>query len=179
MSLPKLGLIVASNDEGSIGYMNKLPWTLKGDLKNFKNLTMGQVVIMGRLTYESLPKALEGRVNIVVSSYPIGFYGDDDIEVVGSIEAAIEAAKRYNTEWIYFIGGAKIYEAAMSLIETAHVTLVYEPGIYDTYIDNLEFPVDKWDLVDIVHAPYEISPKTGFGKITHSYLTFNRKDGVK
>lgn len=175
MGKTRLGLVVAADAMGGIGYKNDIPWKLKGDLKNFRAITIGNVVIMGRKTYESLGKALEGRINIVVTSGTIPFRESEDVFLARSVEEAIEIGRRFGTDWIYFIGGAKIYETALPLVELAYVTLVHQTKPVDTRINNFDFPVDKWDLVNIVHGPLKIDRATGFGSITHSYLTFARK----
>lgn len=175
MNKPRLGLVVAADCDGNIGYQNTIPWRLRGDLKNFKAITMGQVVIMGRKTYESLPKALEGRISIVISSHPIICHGDDDVHIAHSVEEAIDIGSRFGTDWIYFIGGAKIYEEAIPLVERAHITLVHIPGKYDTKINNFKFPVSEWELVDQVAGPVTQDEESGMISTSHTYLTFQRK----
>lgn len=177
---PKLGLIVAATPQGHIGYKNGIPWVLKGDLANFKSLTMGQVIIMGSNTYESLPTApLPNRVNIVVGQR---YYRDPNfineekgLFAASSLEEAIELAKRFATDWIYFVGGARIYEEAMPLVEVAHLTLVHKQGEYDTQINNLNFPVSSWSLDSNHVTVFDTDPEIGLPIPSHTYLTYRRK----
>lgn len=178
MATPKLALIVAADNDGGIGYRNNLPWRLKGDLKHFKIITHGNAVIMGRNTRESLPGPLEGRINIVVSSQAVLTCGNEGVTVVPSVEAALEEAKRYGTDWIFFIGGAKIYEAAMPLVERAYVTLVHKKAPIDTWIKDFRFPPQEWVLESFNNAPPEIDESTGLLVHSHTYLTFKKKNGV-
>ncbi len=175
MSMARLGLIVAADSEGNIGYRNDIPWRLKGDLKNFRNLTMNQVVIMGRRTYESLPNPLDGRICIVITSNPILCREGDEVHVAQNVAEAIEIGQRFATDWIYFVGGARIYEEAMSLVERAHITLVHIRGEYDTKIKNFRFPHAEWDLVESVPGPVLQDKETGVISTTHTYLTMQRK----
>jgi len=177
---PKLGLIVAATPQGHIGYKNGIPWVLKGDLANFKSLTLGQVVIMGSNTYESLPNApLPNRVNIVVGKRYHGHSGflDEDLGLytAPTLGDAIELAKRFATDWIYFIGGVRIYEEALPLVEVAHVTLVHKQGEYDTQINNLNFPVSLWSLDSNHVTVFDTDPEIGLPIPSHTYLTYRRK----
>jgi dihydrofolate reductase len=175
----KLGLIVAMDSENGIGFRNSLPWRLKGDLAHFKDVTMGNVVIMGRNTRESLPKALEGRINIVVTNRPITFNDDEEVYVARSIEEAITLAQSFNREYIYLIGGASIYEKALPLVEVAHVTQVFLKSYIDVSVDGLVFPEETWDAVV---TPMPLSYSEADGKMitpTHQYIKFTRKQEVK
>jgi len=88
MKVPEIAIIVAMDLNRGIGLKGDMPWRLSADLKRFKSLTMGHPVIMGRRTFESLPKgALPGRTNIVISSSP-SFRADNAL-VVSSPEAAL------------------------------------------------------------------------------------------
>ena len=113
-------LIVARAKGGAIGRGNTIPWHAPEDLAFFQRETTGGAVIMGRNTWESLPfKPLKNRMNIVVSSK--GVEGAEP--VVGSLEAAIEAAHAAGHRRLYGIGGARVYEG---LLPMAHRLLVTE-----------------------------------------------------
>tara|TARA_B100001250_G_scaffold388083_1_gene386037 strand:+ start:317 stop:781 length:465 start_codon:yes stop_codon:yes gene_type:complete len=110
------GIIVATSPEGIIGKDNTIPWYYPEDLKRFKKLTIGNTVIMGRNTWESLPiKPLPERRNIVITSNSI-----ENIECFKSIQEAIDTCKGD----IWFIGGSGIYEEAMNLADYIDMTLV-------------------------------------------------------
>jgi dihydrofolate reductase len=121
-------LIIACDPNGGIGYQNKLPWTnIQGDLPRFKRLTEGQLVVMGRNTWDSLPKKpLPNRINIVVTSRP--FVEDG----VASINKLLNYPDLY---WL--IGGAKLIEQAWPYINEIHLTKVYDHYTCDTFIDLL------------------------------------------
>jgi dihydrofolate reductase len=121
-------LILACDPSGGIGYQNKLPWTnIQGDLPRFKRLTEGHPVVMGRNTWDSLPKKpLPNRVNIVVTSRLFVEHG------VASIDRLLNYPDLY---WL--IGGAKLIEQAWPYINEIHLTKVYDHYTCDTFIDLL------------------------------------------
>lgn len=114
-----LSIIAAVDCRMAIGFQNKLLFWLPNDLKRFKALTTGNTIIMGRKTFESLPKgALPNRRNIVLSSNPsIKFEG---AEVFPSLEAALENCKA--GEHVYIIGGASVYSQALPLADELCLT---------------------------------------------------------
>jgi dihydrofolate reductase len=121
-------LIIACDPNGGIGYQNKLPWTnIRGDLPRFKRLTDGYPVIMGRNTWDSLPKKpLPNRINIVVTSRPF------EQEGVTCVDDIINHGDDY---WL--IGGASLVEQSWTFINEVHLTKVYDHYTCDTFIDLL------------------------------------------
>ena len=110
------GILVAVSPEGVIGKDNAIPWHYSADLKRFKRLTIGNTIVMGRKTWESLPiKPLPGRRNIVITRSVI-----EDVECFRSIDEALDTCKGD----IWFIGGAGIYEEAMDKADIIDMTLV-------------------------------------------------------
>lgn len=114
-----IGIIVAVSPEGVIGVEGDIPWHYPADMKRFKRLTTGATVIMGRLTWESLPvKPLKDRRNIVITRSDItDTEGVDCFRDVSSALATTEGD-------VWFIGGARIYEEAMrhaDFIDLTHV----------------------------------------------------------
>ena len=106
----------------AIGINNALPWCIPDDLKNFKRLTMGHPVIMGRKTFDSIGKPLPGRFNIVISrnknlSLPCA--------VAHSLDEAIEIAKHQNPTEVFVIGGEQIYKKALPKADKMYITEVY------------------------------------------------------
>lgn len=128
MSAPvKLCLIAARARNGVIGKDNDLPWRLSDDLKHFKATTKGCPVVMGRKTWESLPRRpLPGRDNIVLSRD--GQYAAPGARVYTSIEAAIEAAKGLaavaGKAEVFVTGGSAIYENALPFADRLYITEV-------------------------------------------------------
>lgn len=152
----KLSIIVAHNVDGIIGINGKLPWHIPEDLKNFKRLTMGKPVIMGRKTWESLgEKPLPGRLNIVVSSslYNAGAQQVPcDTVIIKSFDAVLHWLKLTNYEEAFVIGGEELYRAAIPLADTIHRTLVKTPTpawISDSD-DVAYFPLDAVNKNDWV-----------------------------
>jgi dihydrofolate reductase len=121
-------LIIACDPNGGIGYQNKLPWSkIQGDLPRFKRLTEGYPVIMGRNTWDSLPKKpLPKRINIVVTSRPFEHEG------VTCVDSIVNHSDDY---WL--IGGASLVEQSWTFINEVHLTKVYDHYACDTFIDLL------------------------------------------
>ncbi len=115
----ELVLAVAENDV--IGRGNRLPWHLPADLRHFKSLTLGKPILMGRRTYESIGKALPGRVNIVLSRS--AEFAPGDCVVVDTLDAARIAAEPQRA--LMVIGGAEIYRQCLSTASRIHLTLVH------------------------------------------------------
>jgi dihydrofolate reductase len=126
-------LILACDPNGGIGYDNKLPWTnIRGDLPRFKRLTDGQAVVMGRNTWDSLPKKpLPGRLNFVVSSSELEAEHHNVIRVPD-----MKFHKADDVE-LWIIGGAKLVETSWKNIDEIHLTKVYDHYTCDTFIDLL------------------------------------------
>ena len=137
-----LTIVAAYADNRVIGAAGKIPWHLSEDLKRYKALTTGKTTIMGRLTYESIGKALPNRRTIVVASKP-GF-SPADAEVAPSLEKAIELA---GGEAI-IAGGGEIYRAALPLVERMELTEVHRVVDGDAFFP--EFDRSEWVEVERV-----------------------------
>lgn len=132
-----ISIIVAIAENNAIGFKNKLIYWLPNDLKRFKQLTTGNTIIMGRRTFESLPKgALPNRRNIVLSrnGKPEDFPG---AELFPTLEAALQACK--SDEEIYIIGGASVYEQALPIADRLCLTYVHDtPQNADTFFPAVD-----------------------------------------
>jgi dihydrofolate reductase len=129
----KIHLIWAQDENGGIGKDGKLPWHISEDLKNFKRLTSGSTILMGRNTWESLPiRPLPERRNIVLSSKEVS-----DVEYYTSVKECIETLDGDGIEKLFVIGGTTVYRNFIHRADELHITHVDEltEGI-DTY-----FPV--------------------------------------
>ena len=114
----RITIIAAIDRERAIGYENKLLFYLPADLKHFKSLTTGHTILMGRKTFESLPKgALPERRNIVLSSKGAEF---KDAETFTSVEQALE--KCQNDEEVFIIGGDSLYKQTVSIADRLCIT---------------------------------------------------------
>ena len=145
--MKKISIIVAMSENYVIGLKNKLPWHISADLKNFKNITLGNPIIMGRKTYDSIGKPLKDRDNIVISrdnSLKI-----DGVEVVDSLEKAIFMAAE--APEIFIIGGQQIYQIALPIATHMYVTNVegnFEGDAYFPDYNQQEWrEVDREDLI--------------------------------
>ena len=137
--------IIAAVAEGNgIGYNGDLLWRIPLDLRRFKTLTIGNIVIMGRKTFESIgSKPLKDRNNIVVSSKGIEIpNGQDNLFCVGSLKDAYELAETISGETIFVIGGGKLYAESLPYTDVLDITYIYEtPKCADTF-----FPDDLSDF---------------------------------
>lgn len=155
----KVSLIVAADEHGVIGHNGALPdWEAPGDLKRFKELTMGKSVIMGRKTYESIGKPLPNRWNIVLSRSLLEGTG---IHIARSWKEALDLAALFSQEAeVMVIGGADIYSQALPIASRVYLTRVYGRHHGDAFFPRLD--TKSWKLVENkVHS-------------THEYLIYDR-----
>lgn len=131
----RVSLIVAKSLNNVIGVSNKLPWHLKDDLQNFKKITMGHHILMGRKTFESIGKALPGRMSLVVSNEPRA--NQESVLWFNSIFRAIKQAERSGETELFIIGGEKIFKAALSLADRIYLTSVEAEITGDVFFPEL------------------------------------------
>ena len=136
----QIAIISAVAHNGVIGINNQLPWRLPEDLKHFKALTMGSVMLMGRKTFESLPGLLPGRPHWVISRNPQ--WQAAGASVFASLEAAIAAATQAGHEKLFIIGGGEIYRQSLALADTMYLTEVALNPAGDAYFP--EFSKADW-----------------------------------
>lgn len=118
-----VSLIVAASDNDVIGKDNWMPWDLPAEIAYFRAVTRGKTVIMGRKTYDAVGRPMPNRHNIIVSrdaSKKI-----EGVDVVSSIEEALELAKKDDLDEIFVIGGEQIYRLAMPFADRLYVTRVH------------------------------------------------------
>ncbi len=141
MTDPRISIVVAMGRENRvIGRDGGLPWRLPEDLKQFKALTMGKPIIMGRKTFESIGKPLPGRTNIVVTRNENWLA--DGVNVFRDIDDALTAAKliaaKDGVDEICIIGGAEIYGNALDRTDVIHMTEVEGDVAGDTIFPALD-----------------------------------------
>ena len=121
----KIVAVVACTEGGGIGLRGKLPWSIKGDLKRFKNLTTGHTIVMGSKTYRSIGKPLPNRRNIVItrSSEPI-----EGVEIANSIDEILSMVSEEKK--VFIIGGAEIYKLFLNIID--EINMLEITGDYET-----------------------------------------------
>ena len=132
----KLAIIAAIARNRVIGNNGKIPWHISVDLKRFKRLTTGHVVLMGRKTWESLGKPLSNRRNVVLTSVPIG-----GVECYSSVDAAFEALK--NEDVVFIIGGAQVYSLLLEKADELYLTFVDQTIEGDALFPPFEEVVKK------------------------------------
>ena len=114
-----ISIIVAVAKGGAIGKEGKMPWKIPGEQRQFKELTTGHVVIMGRTSYEEIGHPLPERTNIVVSKTKV--FSGENLYTVKSLKEAIERAGQ---EEIFIAGGAEIFQEALPLADKIYMTYV-------------------------------------------------------
>ena len=127
MDGPRITLVVARARNGVIGRGGKLPWHLPADLKRFKALTMGSVMVMGRKTFDSLPGLLPGRRHVVLTRDRN--WSAEGAEIARSVDEALELARG---ERVSVIGGAEIFDLFLPLADRIELTEVLEDVSGDT-----------------------------------------------
>jgi dihydrofolate reductase len=143
-----ISIIVAVSDDWGIGRNNDLLWHISEDLKRFKKLTTGKTVIMGKKTWESLPKRpLPGRRNIVLTDVP----GEtiDGAVTVYSIDEALGICK--NGDEAFVIGGGSIYKQFMPLSDRLYITHVHRNAEADIYFPVID--TNKWKVAESEEYP--------------------------
>ena len=160
-----VALVLAMADNGVIGDRGRIPWRIPEDMRRFKALTIGKPCIMGRKTWESLPKKpLAGRTNIVVTR-EAGFAADGAV-IAHSFDEALAVAARENPSETMIIGGVAIYEAALPRADIVHLTEVH--GDFEGEARLAPFDRDVWIETD----REEHATSTG---IAYSYVTLRRR----
>lgn len=135
-----INVIAAFSKNRVIGFKGKIPWDIPEDKKNFKRLTLGHVVIMGRKTYEEIGQPLPGRFNIVISS-TVNFKGEM-LYTARSLEHSLEKAKSIikksdkSTE-IFLCGGERIYKEGIAFADTLYLTEIDEYFEGDAFFPEL------------------------------------------
>lgn len=163
MNGPEIVIVVARADNGVIGNRGTLPWHIPADLKHFKAVTMGTPMIMGRRTFESLPRLLPGRRHIVLTRAP-GWLADG-VEVASSIEGALSAAR--DAPMVSVIGGAQIFALFMRDADRIELTEVHAAYEGDTVMPSPRGP--EWE--DVAHTRHNAEG----GLPAYSFVTLRRR----
>ena len=131
-------IVAAVARNGVIGVDGGLPWHLPDDLRRFKALTMGHVLVMGRRTYESIGRPLPGRTTIVVTRRPDWSAGADEVMRARDVPGALELAREIDDE-VFVVGGGQIYEEALPLADRLDLTLVDQEPEGDTLFPDVDW----------------------------------------
>lgn len=161
----KIVLIAACGHEGAIGSNGKLPWNYPCDLKRFKTLTTGKICLMGRKTADSLPRALPGRINLVITKDKS--WQREGFIQLHSFEEVHRALEEVNADELWVIGGQTLYEYYVDMADVVYLTVINQ------VVENADawFPVNRLDSFQQVRVwPSEIDLLT--------YWTFVRSEQV-
>ena len=161
-------LIASADRNWGIGNGNRLLVQIPSDMKRFREMTVGQIVVMGRKTLESLPGGcvLEGRKNVVLTANPS--YQVKNGLVFHEAEEMVQYLKQQEEE-VYVFGGASLYRQLLSLCDTAYVTRIDHAYVCDAYFPDLDRDAD-WELVS------ESEEYTYFD-LEYRFLVYQRKRG--
>lgn len=148
-------IIVAISNDFVIGKDGKIPWDNREDLQYFKKVTMNHPIIMGRKTYESIGRALPGRVNIVLTRNKDYTLEDKSILIINSVDDI----PMYDTD-VFIIGGSEIYKIFQPMVTEMYITRM-NLEIDDIFADRFHIIEDEWDKVKLFTtktlAPYTSS----------------------
>jgi len=164
-----ISIIVAVSEDWGIGKDNELLWHISEDLKRFKRLTLGNTVIMGKKTWESLPrKPLTGRKNIVLTDKP-----DEVIENAVTAYSINDALSKCEPgEEVFIIGGGSIYRQFMSVADRLFITHVHRKAPADIYFPEID--LNLWEITE-----KEEFNAGGENEIPYTYIIYERKNKTK
>lgn len=172
MNTIPIEMIVAYTHNRVIGKDNSIPWHIPSDLKRFKQITEDNIVIMGRKTWESLPKKpLPNRINIVITKDTSYKIDDPNVIIINHLDdlapllSQFELDEQHKGKTAYVIGGASLYEALMSSVNKIHATEINTDIEGDTY-----FPILSDRLWKVSHRTEQLH----MGTITYEYVTYER-----
>ena len=157
-------IIVAASENNVIGNNNKLIWHLSDDLKRFKNLTKGHHVIMGRKTFESMPRALPNRTNVIITRKEN--YIAENAIVTNSLESALKIAS--DDAQPFIIGGGEIYNIALNISDRIELTRVHHNFEGDTTFPEID--KEKWIESNRVEKKKDETHSYDFTFITYNKI---------
>jgi dihydrofolate reductase len=154
---PIIALVVAMAENGAIGRGGDLPWHLTSDMRHFRAITMGKPIIMGRRTFKSLPRVLDGRVNIVLTRNAafepqgaIMAYNLDE-----ALDVARRAAAKADVDEIMIIGGEDVFREALPQAGRIYLTEVHASPDADTWFPDLD--LSEWR--EVSREAHQAGPK--------------------
>lgn len=135
-----ISMIACIQNDGGIGYRGELLWHLKEDMEIFKQVTMGETVVMGRKTWEGIPNGLPGRRPVVLTS--------TDLEGVACVRSVEDIRRMARAQNIFIVGGASLYREFLPDTTWLYLTEVYDTKPADTFFPEL----DSEDWLEIAHS---------------------------
>lgn len=164
-----MNLIACADENWGIGFENRLLVHIPEDMRFFRDMTLGSVVVMGRKTLESLPggRPLEGRRNLVLTRNPS--YQAVGVQTAPGIQALMQELSFCESKNIYVIGGASIYHQMLDFCDTAYITKVARAYQADAFLPNLDVQ-GGWRLAASSGAQF--SPDAG---VEYRFLRYERR----
>ena len=159
-----ISLVVAMDQNRVIGKDNQLPWHLPADLQYFKKVTMGNPIVMGRKTFDSIGRVLPGRENVIVTRNRD--YINADCTILHSIEDVKHFADTTEKE-VMIIGGAEIFKEVLPVADRLYITKIHAEFTGDTYFPAID--EKEWKLVS--STPGIVDEKN---KYAHDYMVLDR-----
>ncbi|ADG94345.1 dihydrofolate reductase region [Arcobacter nitrofigilis DSM 7299] len=136
-----VSMIVAYGKNWEIGLNNQMLWHISEDFKNFKTITSGHHLLMGRKTFESIGKPLPNRTSLVLSN---GDFEHEGVHSFNDIHEALNFARQRGEEELFIIGGATIYKTLFDYVDKMYLSEVDYSGEADAYLEEIDF--STWDL---------------------------------
>lgn len=137
----KISMIVAYGKNWEIGLKNQMLWHISEDFKNFKTITSGHHILMGRKTFESIGKPLPNRTSIVLTR---GEFSHEGVHTFNEPQKAFDFARESGEEELFIIGGANIYETLFPYVDKMYLSEVDFEGEADAFLKEIDF--STWDL---------------------------------
>lgn len=167
---PIIALVVAMGENGAIGKDGALPWRLSSDMRYFRKVTMGKPIVMGRRTFESLPRVLDGRLNIVLTR-DAAFEAPGAV-VVHDLEEALNVARREaersDAGEITVIGGAEVFSAVLPQAGRIYLTEVEAAPDADTWFPDF----DRSEWREVSREAHPAGPKDDYA---FSFVVLDRR----
>ena len=139
----KISMIVAYGKNWEIGLNNEMLWHISEDFKNFKTITSGHHILMGRKTFESIGKPLPNRTSLVLTR---GEFTHEGVHSFNDVQEAFNFARSAGEEELFIIGGANIYETLFDYVDKMYLSEVDFEGEADAYLKQIDF--SSWDMTE-------------------------------
>ncbi len=168
MSKPLISILVGAAKNNVIGYQGDMPWKVSADLKNFKKITMGKPIIMGRKTFDSIGRPLPGRRNMVITRNIN--WAAKDVDIFADLDAAINAAG--DCEEAIVIGGGELYKLALPMAKRIYLTAIHATPEGDTWFPDLNEA--DWEVAHKADLPQiETDTNTATFKVLERKISSN------
>lgn len=173
-------LIAAHDQNNIIGYDNEIPWSLPEDLRRFRELTLNNIVVMGRKTFQSISKPLKNRINIVITRQPekLNYFKDiiyTTLEELDNTLSTIYEKEENKNKKTFVIGGSEIYSKLIDKCHTMYITEIYRPYNNSEFLNPEKYTFFHYDpnewFIDYKSKEYT-SEKS---QIVYNYIDYIKK----